>query len=328
MMNPEITRQVAISFEERRTQRQFEQQRRKEMLIASHPEFSEIETKIRALGSKIMAARLKDDEDAAQKHLHAIKNLEIKRRSRLAALGYPDDYLEIRYDCDKCRDKGYLGHEPCSCFKQAVVDAAFLSFDLKPRAKAENFNTFDLDYYSDKPLKPGEDCPQRRIAGINNLLRDYCAHFGEAPANYLFTGSPGVGKTFMSNCIANELIQQGYNVVYTSAAHLIQIVQKNIFQKDNPAIFEALGSADLLIIDDLGAEYRTNFSGNQLYEIINTRLIADLPMIISTNLTRLEIRDYYDERLSSRIVGNFISLTFLGQDIRLLKKQRIVHSAR
>ena len=191
--------------------------------------------------------------------------------------------FEIHYLCPDCHDTGYQGRAVCHCLKQALTDAAFSRFDLSPRARLENFDTFELKYYADDKPEHGPS-PRRYMAAMKQLMMTYCADFEAQHDNYLFYGAPGLGKTFLSNCVANALIEKGKNVIYITAEHLINLVREAVRDGNDRTLSDSLSDCDLLIIDDLGAEYQTAFSDDQLFQIINDRILGDGPMLISSNL--------------------------------------------
>lgn len=321
-MNRDLAKAVAADFAARRGRHETEQDFRKRSLYESQPKFLEIENEIRQLGNRTMTARVQGNESEALQCLTKIAALEQARADYLKTLGLPPDYLELHYDCPDCKDTGYQGTRPCHCFRQAMIDKAFGAFDFGIQAQAENFTAFNANYYSDERNERG-DSPRRRIVAIRKMMETYCSAFPGDSQNYIFTGPPGTGKTFMSHCVANNLIDRSFDVVYIEAAHLITKVREAIFNDDglsDPR--HPLKHCDLLIIDDLGAEYTTDFNSNLLYEIINDRLQSGRPMLISSNLGLQEIKKRYDERLSSRLGGNFTILTFNGEDIRIVKKRQ------
>ena len=322
-MNQNNRTKIFEAFEARRARHEYEQSRRKKQIYSQIPELADIDAEINRQGIILTKRRLKgEDTEALGDFKAAVSHLEARRDTLLCTAGYSRADLSVRYDCPQCHDTGYVDGKMCTCLRQALTDSAFTSFDLKPLAKAENFASFNPDYYADVPAEGGRVSPRKNSLSLKKLLMDYCEAFDESQENYLFYGPPGVGKTFMSNCVANALIEKNYSVVYTSAAHLIRLVQNSMFEGEGDLehIYQTLTECDLLIIDDLGAEYVTAFSGKQLFEIINTRLLGRKKMIISSNLTNKQIREQYDERLSSRIRGNFTALPFIGEDIRLVKK--------
>ena len=247
-----------------------------------------------------------------------IEVLKAKKSAVLKARHIDADDFHIREHCALCHDTGYADGAMCVCLKRRISKAVFSQFDMSASAKKENFSTFRLDVYPE--TKDG--IPVRDMMdGVVGTFRDYCARFKEIHENYLFTGMPGLGKTFLSNCIAGELIEQGYLVVYLTAEHIVSALINQMRSKDDIGINEALQSCDLLIIDDFGAEYSSDFSAKQIFSVINSRLLAGGKMIISTNYSLSDITQLYDGRLASRIAGNFKPISFYGNDIRLITRR-------
>lgn len=283
------------------------------------PELKAIENERNKAGAQQVQARLSGDPDAVPHYHQKISELNARRTKIMKAHHLNADDFEIHYLCPDCRDTGYQGRTVCHCLKQALTDAAFSRFDLSPRARLENFDTFELKYYADAKPAHGPS-PRRYMAAMKKLMADYCANFEAQHDNYLFYGAPGLGKTFLSNCVANALIEAGKNVIYITAEHLIDLVREAVREGDSHALSDSLSDCDLLIIDDLGAEYQTAFSDDQLFQIINDRILGNGRMLISSNLSPKQIQTRYNTRLASRMIGHFKALHFVGTDIRMIKK--------
>ena len=298
----------------------FRERQRIETLRRSVPELIAIDAaiddlSIRAVKNQLEAGKA---DDGIRKEIEALK---AKKRAVLKARHLDAADFRVREHCPLCHDTGYAEGAMCVCLKKRISRAAFSSFDLSPSAKAENFDTFRLDVYPEQK----DGIPVRgMMAGVVSTFRDYCSDFKDIDENYLFTGTPGLGKTFLSNCIAGELIERGYHVVYLTAEHLVSALIGQMRARDDMGMSEALKSCDLLIIDDFGAEYSSDFSAKQLFSVINGRLLSGGKMIISTNLSLSDITRLYDSRLASRIAGNFKPIGFYGNDIRLIiRRERL-----
>lgn len=228
-----------------------------------------------------------------------------------------------QYFCPICQDNGIINDQICQCLADCILETASLESDFKNKALEQRFDNFDLNLYSEKTLKEGGLSPRQNAKKIFESMSWYTDNFSRIKTSLLFTGPPGIGKTFTSNCITNALMAKGYSIIYITAAHLISTVQDQLFRdsKSQFEVFRPFSLCDLLIIDDLGAEYINDYGQRQLYEVIDERLNNQQNMIISTNLSVEKIREIYDERLSSRITGNFNVYPFFGDDIRLLKKR-------
>ena len=206
--------------------------------------------------------------------------LSQERTALLLSSGYPADYLELTYSCPDCHDTGFIGDKKCHCFKQAMVDLLYRQSNIHDVLKRENFDTFDIRYYSDTKNRSLGVSPRENIQAVLSTCHDFIDHFDEQSRNLLFYGDTGVGKTFLTNCIARELLDASHTVIYY------------------------ILDCDLLIIDDLGTELNNAFITSQLFLCINERLLARKSTIISTNLSLDELQNEYSERIFSRLVSN------------------------
>lgn len=244
-----------------------------------------------------------------------INTLSLERASLLAHAGYPDDYLSIKYSCPDCKDTGYIGNSKCHCLTKKIIDSLYESSNIKAVLETENFSTYTDKYYSDE-IKPA-------MARIYDYSKSFVENFNTYSGNVLFWGRPGCGKTFMSNCIAKELLDNGKSVMYFTAYHLFELIAQKTFSKgvseDLLSMDDFLG-CDLLIIDDLGSETVNSFTVSQLFLILNERNLSKKSTIISTNLDIQQLKDIYSERSVSRIIGNYDIFEFSGKDIRLQKR--------
>jgi len=296
------------------------------------PEFKSLDESVSALsvqyGKKLLNGEEKDTT-ALKEELDILRS---SKASLLASAGFPKDYLEPVYECADCHDTGYIGGKKCHCFKKAVTQLLYEESNLKDVLMEENFSTFDIRYYSDNFFDSKSGRSSRDI--IEEALR-ICRHFTESFGtefhNLFFYGDVGVGKTFLSNCIAKELMDREFSVLYFSAPTFFNILAQNAFDKndiDAHNMFEYIFNCDLLIIDDLGTEYTNAFIASQLFTCINERLIGKKATIISTNLSLESLADLYTERAFSRITSSYTLLKLIGDDIRIKKKlkQREEHS--
>lgn len=248
-----------------------------------------------------------------------------KRKALLVEHGYPEDYLDPTYHCPDCKDTGYIGTEKCHCFKQAIVDIVYSQSNIKTAIMRENFDTFSYDFYSDDYVDPSvRMTPRANIKKVVDVAWNFINQFGKEYNNLLLYGNTGVGKTFLANCIAKELLDRAFTVIYLTAFQLFDILEKNKFGKgednfESQNQFEYILDCDLLIIDDLGTELNNSFVNVQLYLCINERFLRRKPTIISTNLSLDNINSIYSERVFSRIASNYSLLKIVGEDIRLKK---------
>lgn len=296
---------------------------RKEEISKRLPAVIEIERKIARICINLSMNILKNSDGNSEDYLKDLKekitDLRIHKSELLVQHGYSIDYLEIRYRCPKCKDTGYIGDVPCSCYKQKLVQLYYKDSELKDMLAANNFDYFNFNFYSIK-RSPGEpDSPRKNMEKIVSRIQSFISGFSESSDNYLFFGSSGTGKTFLSNCVAKELMDKGYLVVYRTAEDLIQNLRQIRFSANNE-LEDLLMNCDLLIVDDLGTEQINEFSRMELFNILNKKLLRHKKMLFSTNSNLEDLFKIYTERITSRLMGDFIQCKFYGEDIRIKKK--------
>ncbi|WP_416175706.1 ATP-binding protein [Clostridium sp.] len=296
---------------------------RKKEIEKKIPEILDIEREIGLSSIKLSIQLLKNtkDKDKYIKQIHdKITDLRIKKSELLVANNYPMDYLEIHYVCPKCKDTGFIGTKKCSCYKQKLVKLYYKNSNLMNILKKNNFENYNPELFSPRRADGEHISPRKNIENIATKCWKFIENFSTSNENLLFYGSSGTGKSFMSNCIAKELLDKGYLVTYRTAETLIQNLRSLRFT-NNENLKYLIFECDLLIIDDLGSEQITDFSKTELFNLLNTRLLKDKKIIISTNCDLEELLKIYSERISSRLIGNFTLFKFFGEDIRV--KQNI-----
>ena len=243
----------------------------------------------------------------------------------LASLGYPDDYFTPVYTCPDCKDTGYIDGRRCHCFKQAIINTVYEQSNISQILERENFSTFSYEYYSKNNIHPvtgmsSYDTMKRAVYDCKIFIDD----FNNKPKNLFIYGDTGVGKTFLSNCVAYEILKKGNSVIYFTAFQLFDTLSKGVFKKDADAIaaHQNIFDCDLLIIDDLGTELSNSFTTSQLFLCINERILRQKSTIISTNLNMNYMLDIYSERTLSRISSNYTIINLFGDDIRIKKRQQ------
>lgn len=269
---------------------------------------------------------LNGDEQALVSLKEELHSLLSKKRDLLVSFGYPDDYLDMPYECPDCKDTGYIGTKKCHCFNRAVIELLYAQSNLKNILKEENFQTFQLNYYSKSHIDPKTNRSSYASAKeAFEVCKDFAEHFQEDFRNLFVYGDTGVGKTFLANCIAKELIDHSYSVIYFTAFELFDIIAKSRFDKEAAAenMYEHIFNCDLLIIDDLGTELTNSFTSSQLFLCLNERLKRRKSTMISTNLCLEALVDLYSERTFSRVTSSFHMLKLTGDDIRIKKKLMI-----
>lgn len=326
-----VLRQATLRFDEDKQRRQEQQRQRQQQVYQQCPELESIQREIRGTMGEIIASALRRGTDP----LPAIrvirdKNLSLQKRRAelLAQLGYPEDYLSEKPRCTLCGDTGYRGDGLCSCLKKYYAQEQIRELSRMLDIGSQSFDTFELDWYSPDrgslPRSPRENA-QRNL----NLCRDFAARFRPGRENLLLFGAPGLGKTFLSACIARTVSESGFSVVYDTAVNIFTRFEEQKFARDRLEAGEAKDETrrylgcDLLILDDLGSELSTPFVQSALYTLINTRLTADKRTVISSNLTMDQVRARYTPQIASRLEGEYRVLPFYGEDIRLLRKQTL-----
>lgn len=289
------------------------------------PEYKELQNRI--IENSMRYARVSLEGLSSEQDILALREenaaLSLQKEALLIAGGYPADYLTPVYVCKDCQDTGFIGEERCHCFRQAVVDLLYAQSNIASIIQEENFEHFSLDYYDDTLIEE-----RSKVTARQNMKRNYeeaqsfIANFDKKFDNLLLYGASGLGKTFLSHCIAKELLGTAHTVLYLSAYELFEILGKSFHDedKDLAATSEHILDCDLLIIDDLGTELATAFTMSRLSLCINERFINRRSTIISTNFEIPELATRYGERNFSRIFSSYTALRFFGEDIRLKKK--------
>lgn len=302
--------------------RRIMEERRNEIL-SRLPRIKEIEDSISSLSVKQARKLLDGDEGALALLKQQLHSLIAEKSQLLLSAGYPQNYMEPVYECADCKDTGYVNNEKCQCFKRAEIDMLYTQSNLQEVLNEENFDTFSFRYYSANHVDSATGRSSLdNIKEVYRECRDFVDTFSSSFRNLLLYGNPGIGKTFLSHCIAKELIDKSHSVIYFTAFELFDIMAKSRFEKNPVAetMYEHIFDCDLLIIDDLGAETSNPFTVSQLFHCINERLLRKKSTIISTNLSFDSLKETYTERTFSRIMSNYKMLKLTGDDIRIKKR--------
>lgn len=280
------------------------------------PEYEEVEHSISSV-SVAQGRKLLDGDDQALIDLkHTLRTLSEKKHRLLRDAGYPENYLEPEYECPLCKDTGYIDGQKCNCLKQRIVALLYEQSNIKEALEKENFSMLSYDYYEKEDLE--------RFRQTVSASKRFIVTFSSVYRNLFFYGSVGAGKSFLSNCIAKELIEMGNLVLYFSASGLIDTLAGNSsagkLREDLYAISQDLYNCDLLIIDDLGTEYTNAYVVSQLFSCLNERHLRRKSTLISTNLSLEDLRNKYSERIFSRITSNYDMYKITGPDIRMYRK--------
>lgn len=277
--------------------------------------------RIREIDESISSCSLRQAEKIFDAEPNALSDLQEQlasfRREKdflLKEAGYPTDYLEMHYTCRDCQDTGYIGRKKCRCFQKEEIRLLYSSSHLEHILEEENFRTLSYDVY---------DQEQRAaMPAIIRLSQDFVQNFDQECKNLLFYGPVGTGKTFLSNCIARELLDSGHSVIYFTAFQFFEHFSAVSSPETGDFIqrHEALLDSDLLILDDIGTEMANTFTVSKLFQVLNERALRRKSTIISTNLSPKDFRDIYSERVFSRITSSYTLVKFTGSDIRIRKK--------
>ena len=333
--NNKIVQKVLSDFEDKYKKASADAEKRKKELYAQIPGLWDIDKKLSETHKELAGIVLKSNsgEDFALKVGETKKknqDLIKKRTNMLVKSGYPGNYTEPVYECPDCEDTGYKSDIICGCLRKALAAESINHSGLGRAVKNQTFENFSLDYYDKKKSSDNmiKESQYKHMKSIFEVCKEYAKRFGgeyseTSERNLMFIGSTGLGKTHLSSAIACEVIQKGYDVYYDSAQSILYSFEKQRFTRSgttfDPDIIERYMTCDLLIIDDLGTEFTGNMIVSSLYNLINMRLLENKSMIISTNLTGNEIQTRYDNRIVSRIFGEFTTLNFIGDDIRFKK---------
>ncbi len=259
--------------------------------------------------------------EAGEKELQDyIDDVAKRRKKMLTDAGFPEDFLEMKYFCEKCEDTGWLdNYQRCSCYDETFSRQELARSNLSEVLERENFDFFDMELFSVEPMVEGMS-PRENMANLVRASHEFIRDFPDVKS-VVFHGDPGTGKTFLAHCIANELIDKQVSMVYHTAHDLVETFEDHQFSMEEDPLaderYRRLFQADLLIIDDLGTELINTFSTGELFHLLNSRINEKKTTIISTNLSVPAIGEYYSERILSRIIQHFDLWYFFGDDIRI-----------
>lgn len=308
-------------YNQRQFQDKYEQDQRREEVYQKVPQIRQIEDEISSQAVRCARKLLDGDTNAKEELKQHIEDLREQKEVLLSAFGFPADYMEMHYVCPECQDTGYVDGKKCRCFKKEEIRLLYSQSNIEEVLLRENFDSFSYEYYDDRVVIPEI---QMTVADymrqVHTWCKEYVENFEKKGGNLIFTGSTGVGKTFLTNCIAKALIDQYQSVIYLSSNDLFDVFSKNKFHYDTEEemkdMYQYILDCDLLIIDDLGTELNNTFVSSQLFYCINERLLRKKSTIISTNLSMTMLRDTYSDRISSRIISQYSIIPLYGDDIR------------
>ena len=319
----EVVKRARERLAQAREDRESENRQHLAEAYARVPRIREIDMLLRQTMAQAAYAAFQQGSDGRELLEQARQqNLELQQeRAILAMENFEEGYLDDSPICDKCGGSGYIGSNMCECLRELCRQDQKKEVSILSGSR-DTFNQFRLDYYPDR-VDPKYGASPRTIMERNlKVCRTYGLTFTRDAGNLLFVGSTGLGKTFLSACIARAVADRGCSVVYESAGHLFSKLEQAKFSPSEDTRREAarFNDCDLLILDDLGTEMSTPMAQSALYTLINTRLVNGKKMIISTNLNDEELQRRYTAQIYSRIAGEFTALPFVGRDIRRMRK--------
>lgn len=323
-MIKDIIRKILAEYEEMRSIAFSEKEMRVKNVFEKYPEMREFSKEINRLGLENTKNIIKNPKNSRvfnEEFQKKLNDVVLKRNKFMAENNIEPDFDKVRYKCVKCEDSGYLENgEKCSCFKEKIINETYKSSNLSEVMKDMNFSNFRIDYYNN--ISENGISERENMEYILKASKSFCNNFEDYNRNILFYGAPGLGKTFMSVSIARDIINKGKSVIYISATRLFSNYEDYKFGKneDLDRFIEDIYNSDLLIIDDLGTEFRSKLSVPFLFDLVNDRILKGKKIIINTNLLPDALEKAYTVRFMSRIYEYFDVFRFFGKDIRIQKQ--------
>ncbi len=316
-------RYASEQLERRRRRAEILTERRREEALEKLPELRALRDRITELGISALKAVASGETGAGECAEAQIAEIQEKIAGLLGAAGLPEDSLEDYHFCADCRDTGrLLGGGQCACARRLLSEHALNAINAVSPLKLCSFDTFSLGWYSkDKDPEYGAS-PYKTMENNLKVCRRFADDFPSCESGLLMLGDAGLGKTHLALSVANEVLKRGHDVIYCSAPSVFKAIEKEQFEGRDTSTADSLKSCELLVLDDLGAEFVNPFLVSAIYDIVNTRLVSGLKTIYTTNLTDLDkIAIRYSEKVSSRLVGSCRVLPFFGDDVRLAKNR-------
>jgi len=320
----ERMRQAERTLEQRRAQAEKTLQQHKEIAYKAVPALAALDREIAESGAAVVNA-IGAGRDAAG-YLALLEKQNIAAQAEQARLlrenNFTADFLQPQYACAECRDTGFTRGIRCGCFTKLLRSLAYRALSMDTPLERCSFDLFNLCYYSLEPDPATGVIPRKKMEILLNICMQYARQFDARAESLLFTGPTGVGKTHLSLAIAGAVLERGCTVIYGSAQNLLSRLQRERFApfgEQSDSTERSLLECDLLILDDLGAEHSTAFTKSSIYNLVNTRMMASQPVIISTNLSPAQLNGEYGERVTSRVLGTYTVLRFFGSDVRQAK---------
>lgn len=305
-------------YEERQKENRLETERRHACVYENIPEFQKLENAVASLAVAQGKKLLSGDEKALDALRKSLADLKAQKEQLLLDAGFSVNFLDPVFCCPDCQDTGYIGREKCHCFRQAEISLLYEQSGIQDLLKQNNFSLLSYEYYRGEALALFQNAVKTCQSFIKNFNSDY--------HNLFFYGTVGTGKSFLSGCVAKELMDRGHSVIYFGATGLFDLLSSTSFdtksREERQNTYSDLYQCDLLIIDDLGTELTNQFTASQLFSLLNERHIGRKATVISTNLSLRELQDRYSDRIFSRITSNFEVCKLTGADIRMYQKRQ------
>lgn len=313
---------IIKGYEQTRDRNRHQSEERRKLVYNRIPGYEELDDSVAGVSASLARAVIDGEENAMEKVHASLQDIAARKAKLLADYGYPKDYLEPIYDCPDCRDTGFLQNTDglqtkCHCFRNQEIALLYDQSNIREMIETENFSTLSYAYYDKEDLS--------RFKKAVTICKDFVQNFEQDYHNLFFYGTVGTGKSFLSGCVAGELLKRGCAVIYFSASRLFETLAHYSFDNNlKEALYDFyndLYNCDLVIIDDLGTEMTNSFVSSQLFSCLNERHLRKRATIISTNLSLEELRDRYSDRVFSRITSNYELCKLTGPDIRMRKKR-------
>ncbi|MBD5458189.1 MAG: ATP-binding protein [Lachnospiraceae bacterium] len=308
---------ILRDYENRQLHNRHELERKTAYVYDHVPGYRELEEQIASVSVSQGKKYLSGDEGAMEELKVLLAEISTRKKQLLSEAGLPENYLNPVYTCPDCQDTGYIDGQKCHCFKQAMITLLYEQSNIQEILQNDNFRSLSYEYYE------GEDLSRFKNAVMT--CQNFIKNFNSDYHNLFFYGTVGTGKTFLSNCVAKELIESGHSVIYFSAAGLFDLLSRYSFdfknKEDERDRYADLYQCDLLIVDDLGTELTNQFVASRLFSLLNERHMGKKATVISTNLSLEELRNRYSDRIFSRITSHYKLCKLTGPDIRMFKKR-------
>ena len=291
--------------------------KRFEEIYTNIPEYKALDESLPSVSIAYAKKVIEGDFSAQSELQKELSRITREKEYLLTSHGYSKDYLEMHYCCSLCKDTGYIGGNKCVCLKNKLLSVMYEQSNIAELLETDNFDNLSDRYYE------GEDL--ERFRNAVNYCHEFVDKFKTTKENLFLYGNVGVGKSFLSYCIAKELLDKGYSVLYFSSSQLFDTLKESDFGKDSKENLytskEDIYNCDLVVIDDLGTELTNSYISAKLFSLLNERILRGKSTIISTNLSLMELRDLYSDRIFSRISTKYKLCKLSGPDIRIYKKQ-------